>query len=133
MPAGSVLRRGLALAPRQPEQLDAAIGKVRDDLVGPIGRRIRDNEDLPPVCRIIDGENPFERGRNDPGLVVDGQHDADPGDGRAWRRLTAPAPQAAHQHQDRGIAEKGVDAKADGQRDYDAGQEHHAEAGATTP
>ena len=36
-PAGCILRRGLALAPRQPQQLDAAIGEARDDLVGPVG------------------------------------------------------------------------------------------------
>ena len=112
MRSRGVFRRRLAAPLGQAQQLDPAIGEPRHDLVGSVARGIRHDEDLASLGRVVELEDPLQRARDHLGFVVDRNRDADGGPLRGWGRPPGRAPQRAHELEQRGIAEVGIEAES---------------------
>ena len=73
----SVLGSRLPSPAGQPQQLDAAARVLTHDRVGPIGRGVGHDEDLPAIRRIVETQQILERLAHHGFFVVDREHDAD--------------------------------------------------------
>src|SRR5215213_10151550 len=83
-------------------QADTTVRKTTHDLVGPIGRAVRRDEDFQFLLRIVEGERVFEL-MSQIALFVVGRDD----DGHWWRKLAAPhrlSSKFAEKHQQQRIA-----------------------------
>ena len=120
-----VFRRRLAATLWQAHEFDASGSEPCDDLVGAIRRCVRNDEYLPALGRILDGENPFECAGDPFDFVVDGQHDADRGPlGCALRPVRQCPPNHPQELEDRGIAQECVGTESRG-----GDQQHQREGG----
>ena len=131
--ARGVLSGRLASATWQPQQLHTASGIAGDDIVRRIRRRIRHDDDLAPLRRIVEGEKTLDSMRDRSRLVVGGKHDADERPVRGGLRRRRCAAAEGQQLEQRGIGDVGIERDAQRNGERDVRRDRHGSTGTGDP